>query len=102
MSPSMRTMSSGVCSSPSAPGIADVPLELPAGDFGRDRDVGPPHLGVGPGVHLVDRDEQQRHRRQDRPHDFQRVAAVRELDRLADSCGVVLPDEVEQRDLRWR
>ena len=58
---------------------------------------GLPHLGVGPGVHLVDRDEQQRHRRQDRPDDFQRVAAVRELHRLAVRAGVVLPHELEQR-----
>ena len=91
-------MSSGVWSSPSAPGIADVPIELPARDFGRDGNVGLPHLGVGPGVHLVDRDEQQRHGRQDRPHDFERVAAVRELDRLRVRAAVVLPHEVKQRD----
>ena len=77
--------------------IAHIPIELPAGDLGRHRNIGLPHLGIGPGIHLIDGDEQQRHGRQNRPHDFQRVAAVRELHRLRIRAAVVLPHEPEQR-----
>ena len=68
--------------------IAHPPFELPGANFEHDHVrivfVRHAHFRFGPGVHLVDGDEQQRRGGQNRPDDFQRVAAVRELDRLGD------------------
>ena len=80
-------------------GIPQPPFELPCHHLDSRGHVGPPHLHFGPGVHLIDREEQQRGRRNDRPHHFERVAAMDVSGRPVVLRGIVLPEEPEEQDL---
>ena len=79
--------------------VAQPPLELPPGYFHRGRHVRLANLHVGPGVHLIDGDEQQRGRRQNRPDDFQVVAAVHVFHGIGVLGTVIAPQEPKQQHL---
>ncbi len=76
--------------------VTEPPFELTGHDLHRGGHPGPAHLHVGPGVHLVDGEEEHRRRGDDRPHHLEGMAPVDVGGRLRGSCGVILPHEPKQ------